>query len=77
MVSSQVTDSVVCSGEAGGVGSMTGTAGIVKLEQVWILFLNSGKVILWSGLRVKILPKMSFSSSDTGRMLFKVSGHRV
>lgn len=46
----------------------------VKLEQAAIFSLSSGNVILCSGFRVKILPRMSFSSSDSGRIVFKKPG---
>lgn len=38
-----------------------------------MLFRSSGNVILWSGLRVKIRPKILLSSSDNGKMVRKKS----
>lgn len=38
---------------------------------------NSLTVILSSGLRSKIIPRMSFNSSDKGRMVFKKLRFRV
>lgn len=49
----------------------------VNRGQVRMASINSGMVILMAGSRVKILPKMSFSSSDTGRISFKNSGLRA
>lgn len=40
-------------------------------------YLSSPMVILSSGLRAKIMPRISFSSSDKGRIVFKKSGFLV
>ena len=48
--------------------------GMVNREHAWMQFLSSGNVIRSSGLRVKIRPKMSFSSSDNGKMVLRKSG---
>lgn len=62
-------------GETGGVARAVtaGTAGTVNLGQAIMLLRSSDRVILSSGLRVNILPKMSFSSFDKGRIVFKKS----
>ena len=40
-------------------------------------YLSWPMVILSSGLRAKIMPRMSLSSSDKGRIVFKNSGFLV
>lgn len=63
--------------EGTGVGTAcAGGAWHVKRGHVRIASINSGMVILRAGSRVKILTRMSFSSSDTGRMVFRNSGLR-
>lgn len=47
---------------------------LVKRGQPRMAFLNSGSVILWAGSWVKILPRIWFSSSEMGRMVFRNSG---
>ena len=53
---------------------IVGIAGTVNLGQAMMLLRSSGRVILSSGLRANILPKMSFSSFDKGRIVFRKSG---
>lgn len=60
--------------ETGAGWGCAGGAWHVKRGQVRMASINSGMVILMSGLGVKILTKMSFSSSDTGRMVLRNSG---
>lgn len=60
------------SGDAGGEGSKA-AGWSVNLEQATMRARSSGRVILWSGFRAKTLPKMSFSSSDRGRMVLRKS----
>jgi hypothetical protein len=77
MASSGATYAFIWSGETGGVGGDTHMAGTVNCEQFRILFLNSGSVILCSGEGLKIRPRMSFSSSVNGRMVFRKDGSRA
>ena len=67
------------SGEAGGVdsGMVAMGAGTVKRSHARIRSLSSASEMRWSGLRVKMLPRMSFNSSVKGRMVFRNSGDRV
>jgi hypothetical protein len=62
-------------GDRGGVESCCG--GAEKLEHWRIRSLSWPIVILSSGLRAKIIPRMSFNSSDKGRMSFKKFGFLV
>ncbi len=57
-------------GEVGGVGSCAGAV-VEKLEQAMIRCLSSPMVIRSSGLRSNIRHRISFKSSDNGRMVFK------
>jgi hypothetical protein len=72
MASSEETYSVMWFGEAGGVGR-DDMGGTVNIEQAIILVRSSERVIRCSGIGSKIRPRMSFSSSDNGRMVFKKS----
>jgi hypothetical protein len=62
-------------GDRGGVGSCWG--GAEKLEHWRIRSLSWPMVILSSGLQAKIIPRMSLSSSDKGRIVFKKFGFLV
>jgi hypothetical protein len=42
-----------------------------KLEQCWMRRLSWDTVILSAGLLSKIMPRMSFNSSDSGRIVFR------
>jgi len=61
-------------GDRGGVGSCGGAE---KLEHWRIRSLSWPTVILSSGLDAKIMPRMSFNSSDNGRIVFKKFGFLV
>jgi len=61
-------------GDWGGVGSCCGAE---NPEQCRIRSFNWSTVILSSGLRAKIMPRMLFKSSDRGRMVFKKLGFLV
>jgi hypothetical protein len=64
------------SSETEEVGVVTGVArcwvGLAeKLEQCWMRRLSWDTVILSAGLLSKIMPRMSFNSSDSGRIVFR------
>jgi hypothetical protein len=50
------------------------TRGPEKLEQSWMRRLSSETVILSSGSRVKIMPRIWFNSSDKGKMVLRKLG---
>lgn len=63
-------------GDEGGVGRSCG-GGAEKEEHAMIRRFSSLTVILSSGSRSKIIPRMSFSSSERGRMVFRKLRFRV
>lgn len=79
MASSLATYSVMHSGDAGGVGGVVivDMTGMVNREQAITLFRSSDRVMRCSGMGLKIRPRMSFSSSDKGRMVFRKSWLRA
>jgi hypothetical protein len=69
----------VAAAAAAGTGDVEAVAMVavwdwVKAEQDRIMFRNSGRVILSSGLLTKILRRMLLSSSVMGRIVFRKSG---
>jgi hypothetical protein len=58
-------------GEGGGDGRAMGWIGPEKVGHLAMHSLSSPTVILASGLGSNILPRMLFSSSDNGNIVFK------